>query len=106
MKDIIVKNILVSNKVNINDKIVEYCIGYVVDDNVIPLILLLPVMSGWIKYFGNGGKKMSFKIEDNDVYVKYNNNWNKIKDLLGNVKLSRDVIYNDRYIKSKNIRKW
>ena len=49
---------------------------------------------------------MSFKIEDNDVYVKYNNNWNKIKDLLGNVKLSRDVIYNDRYIKSKNIRKW
>ena len=57
MKDIIVKNILVSNKVNINDKIVEYFIGYTVDDNVIPLILLLPVMSGWIKYFGNGGKK-------------------------------------------------
>ena len=30
-------------------------------------------MSGWIKYFENGGKNMNFLIEDDDVYVKYNN---------------------------------
>ena len=58
-------------------------------------------MSGWIKYFENGRKNMSFKIDDNDVYVKYNNIWNKIKDLLGNAKLSSDVIYDNQYIKTK-----
>ena len=95
MKDIIIKNIVVSNKVKINDKIIKYYIGYIIDDNIIPLVLLFPTRSGWIKYFENGGKNMNFKIEDNDVYVKYNNIWNKIKDLLGNVKLSSDVIYDD-----------
>ena len=29
-------------------------------------------MSGWIKYFENGGKNMSFKIEDDKVCLKYN----------------------------------
>ena len=58
-------------------------------------------MSGWIKYFENGGKNMSFRIEDEDVFIKYNNIWNEIKDLLGGIKLSSDVIYNDKYIKTK-----
>ena len=66
LNDIIIKNIVVSNKVKINDKIVKYYIGHIVDD-VIPLILLLPNMSGWIKYFEHGGKNMSFKIEDDDA---------------------------------------
>ena len=42
LNDIIIKNIVVSNKIKINDKIVKYYIGHIVDDNVIPLILLLP----------------------------------------------------------------
>ena len=58
-------------------------------------------MSGWIKYFENGGKNMSFKIADDEVYLKYNEIWNKIKKLLGNVKLSSDVVYDDQYIKTK-----
>ena len=41
--------------------------------------LLLPQMSGWIKYFENCGKNMSFKIEDDEVYLKYNEIWNKIR---------------------------
>ena len=57
-------------------------------------------MSGWIKYFGNGGKNMSFKIEDDEVYVKYNSIWNKIKELLGGVKLYSEPICDDSYIKS------
>ena len=44
---------------------------------------------------------MSFKIEDDEVYVKYNQIWNKIKELLGNIKLSSDIIYDDQYIKTK-----
>ena len=101
LKDIILKNIVVSNNVKMNDKTVKYFIGYIVGDNVVPLILLLPVMSGWIKYFENGGKNMSFKIEDDEMYVKYNNIWNKIKDLLSGIKLSSDIIYDDQYIKTK-----
>ena len=69
LNDIIIKNIIVSNKSKINDKIAKYYIGYIVDDNVIPLTLLLPIMSGWIKYLENGGKNMSFTIEDDDIYV-------------------------------------
>ena len=44
---------------------------------------------------------MSFKIEDDEGYIKYNNIWNKIKELLGNIKLGSDVIYDDQYIKTK-----
>ena len=43
---------------------------------------------------------MSFKIEDEDVYIKYNQIWNEIKDLL-NVRLHCEPIYDDKYIKNK-----
>ena len=39
-------------------------------------------MSGYIKYFNNGGKTMAFKIESEDIYLKYNEIWNKVKNLL------------------------
>ena len=64
------------------------------------MFIILPQMSDDIKYFQNGRKNMSFKIEDDKVYVKYNQVWNKIKDLLG-VKLYSEPIYDDRYIKTK-----
>ena len=44
---------------------------------------------------------MSFKIEDEMVYVKYNNIWNKIKDLLSGIRLLSKLIYDDSYIKTK-----
>ena len=43
---------------------------------------------------------MSFKIEDEDVYLKYTKIWNKIKSVL-NVKLHSQPIYDEKYIKSK-----
>ena len=36
-------------------------------------------MSGWIKYFENAGKNMSFKIENDEVYIKYKSIWKKNK---------------------------
>ena len=51
LKDIIVNNINGSENVKGNNDILNCYIGYIVDDNVIPLILLLPIMSGWIKTF-------------------------------------------------------
>ena len=42
-----------------------------------PLRIILPQMSGYVKYFENGGKNMSFKIEDESVYLKYTEIWKK-----------------------------
>ena len=39
-------------------------------------------MSGYIKYFENGGKNISFMIKDDHVLDKYNKIWNKIKENL------------------------
>ena len=69
-------------------------------DVVTPLCIILPQMSGYIKYLQNGGKNMSFKIDDESVYIKYTQIWNKIKELLG-VKLYSEPIYDDNYIKTK-----
>ena len=57
-------------------------------------------MSRYIKYFENGGKNMSFKTEEESVYFKYTEIWNKIKSIL-NVKFHSQPIYDDKYIKTK-----
>ena len=43
---------------------------------------VLPQMSGYIKYFENGGKNISFIVNDVSVLNKYNEIWDKIKDKL------------------------
>ena len=93
-------NILVSYKFKHSDDANKYFIGYLHDDDVIrPLGIILPQMSGYIKYFDDG-KNMSFKIEDESVYLKYIEIWNKIKSSL-NSKFYSQPIYDDKYIKSK-----
>ena len=58
----------------------RYFTSYLHDDDVIKILcIILPQMSGYIKYFDNGEKNMSFKIEDEGVYLKYTEIWNKIK---------------------------
>ena len=65
-----------------------------------PLCIILPQMSGYIKYFDNGGKNMSFKIEDKTAYLKYTEIWNKIKKSLSTI-FHIQPIYGDKYIKTK-----
>ena len=63
--------ILVSYQFKHIDDGFKYFIGFLHDDDVIrPLCIILPQMSRYIKYFDNGGKNMSFKIEDESVYLK------------------------------------
>ena len=57
-------------------------------------------MSAYIKYFDNGGKNMSFKIEDESVYLKYTEIWNNIKKSVG-IKFHSQPIYDSKYIKTK-----
>ena len=88
----------------------KYFIGYLHDDDIIrPLCIILPQMFicllcyiTSIKYFDNGGKNMSFKVEDESVYLKYTEIWNKIKKLLG-IRFHSQPIYDDKYIKTKDI---
>ena len=77
-----VDQIVISYKLKHNDDGFKYFIGYKEDDLVKPLCIILPQMSGYIKYFENGGKNMSFVTKDDDVFDKYNEIWNKIKKTL------------------------
>ena len=63
--------ILVSDKFKVSEDSCKYFICYSDGDIIIPLCIILPQMSGYIKYFDNGGKNMSFKIEDESVHLKY-----------------------------------
>ena len=64
-------NIVVSYGIKHNDDGSKYFIGNSHDYDVIrPLCIILPQMSGYIKYFDNGGTNISFKIEDESVYLK------------------------------------
>ena len=77
-----VDQIVLSDKLKHNDDGFKYFIGYKEDDIVEPLCIILPQMSGYIKYFENGGKNMSFVTKDDDVLDKYNEIWNMIKKTL------------------------
>ena len=103
LKEVEVDKIVVSNKIKGNNETSKVFIGYMDDISgiVTPLCIILLQMSGWIKYFENGGKNMSFKIEDDIVYLKYNEIWKEIKELLGGVKFHSEPIYDDSYIKTK-----
>ena len=67
-------------------------------------------MNGYIKYFDDGGKNMSFVTDDEKVYEKYNEIWNEVKGLL-KLKFTTNPIRDDKYIlpklkifKKKNLR--
>ena len=52
--------IVVSSKWKISDSKYKYFSGYLNNDIIQPLCVILPKMSGYIKYFSDGGKNMSF----------------------------------------------
>ena len=64
-----VDQIVVSDKFKHSDDGFKYFIGYKEGEIVKPLCIILPQMSGYIKYFENGGKNMSL-IKDDDVLDK------------------------------------
>ena len=95
-----VNQMLISDKFEHSDKGFKYFIGYK-DDNIIrPLCIILPKMSGYIKYFNNGGKNMSSMIKNNSVLIKYHEIWNRIKKT-SNTELHSMSVYDEKYIKIK-----
>ena len=75
-----------------NDEGFKYFIGYLEGETVKPLCIILPQMDGYIKYFENGSKNMSFLIKDDEVWDKYDKIWDVIKDKLG-IKFHSEPVY-------------
>ena len=91
--------IVVSSKWKLNDTTYKYFCGYLNNDVIKPLYVILPQMNGYIKYFDDGGKNMSFVTDDEKVYEKYKI-WNVVKGLL-KLKFAASPIRNDKYILPK-----
>ena len=66
-----VDQIVVSDKFKHSDEGFKYFISYQEGEIVKPLCITLPQMSGYIKYFENGCKNMSFLNKDYEVWEKY-----------------------------------
>ena len=64
------------------------------------MYITLPKMSGYIKYFENGDKNMSFMIKNDDELDKNNEIQNKIKKTL-NINFHSMPVYNEKHIKAK-----
>ena len=74
--------IVVSNKYKINNTTYKHICGYLNNDTIQPLRVILPQMDGYIKYFDDGGKNMSFAMDDEIIYEKYHEIWEVISNLL------------------------
>ena len=92
--------IVVSSRWKLNDTTYKYFCGYLNNDVIKPLCVILPQMNGYIKYFDNGGKNMSFVADDEKVYEKCNEIWNVVKGLL-KLKFTTSPIRDDKYILAK-----
>ena len=92
--------IVVSNKWKINETTYKYLCGYLNNDVIQPFCVVLPQMNGYIKYFDNGGKNMTFVTDNEKVYNKYNEIWEVIRKLL-KVKFAVYPVRDDKYLVAK-----
>ena len=99
-------DLVTTDKIEVSDKFkhseegYKYFIGYQEDQIVKPLCIILPQMNGYIKYFENGGKNMSFLIKNDEIWQKYEDIWNVIKNTLS-IKFNSEPIYENKYLKAK-----
>ena len=92
--------IIVSSKWKISDTKYKYFCRYINNGVIQPLCVILPQMRGYIKYFDDGGKIMSFATDDKEVYKKYNEIWEVVKKLL-KLKFTVSPVRDDRYVIAK-----
>ena len=92
--------IVVSYRFKHNDEGFKHFIGCREGEIVKPLCIILPQMSGYIKYLEKGSKDMSFLIKNDEVWEKYEKIWDVIKDKLG-IKFHSEPVYEYKYLKAK-----
>ena len=74
--------------------------GYLNNDVIQPSNVILPQMNGYIKYFDNGSKNMTFVANNEKVYDKYNEIWEVIRKLL-KAKFAVNPVHDDKYLLAK-----
>ena len=84
----------------ISDTKYKYFCGYINNGVIQPLCVTLPQMRGYIKYFDDGGKNMSFVTGDKEVYQKYNEIMEVVRKLL-KLKFTVSPVRDDKYIIAK-----
>ena len=92
--------IVVSNKWKINETTYKYLCGYLNNDVIQPLCVILPQMNGYSKDVDDGGKNMSFVTDDEEVYEKYNEIWEVVRKHL-KVKFTVGPVRDDKYLIAK-----
>ena len=92
--------IVVSKKRKINVTTYKHICGYLNNDTIQPLCVILPQMDGYIKYFDDGGKNMSFVTNDEKIYEKYNEIWEVIRNLL-KIDFTVNPVRDDIYLVAK-----
>ena len=92
--------IIVSNKWKINKTTYKYLCGYLNNDFIQPLCVVLPQQDGYIKYFDDGGKNMSFVTDDEKIYDKCNEIWEVFRKLL-KVNFTVGPVRDDKYLTAK-----
>ena len=92
--------IVVSKKWKINDTTHKHICGYLNNDTIQPLCVILPQMDGYIKYFDDGGKNMTFVTDNEEIYEKYNEIWEVIRKLL-KVNFTVGPVRDDKYLVAK-----
>ena len=99
--DVNVDNIIISKlfKTKTNSK---YLVGFL-DKDILPLVLIMPKMSGYVKKFkveDKNNKLMSFRVVDENLLQKYKAIQTKIEKVKS-IRLTALPVYDDRYIKTK-----
>ena len=95
-----VDQIFVSDKFKYSDEGYKYFISYQENEIAKPLCIILPQISGYIEYFKNGVKNMSFFLKNDKVLDKYNEIWDVIKNKL-KIKFHSLPVYDEKYLKTK-----
>ena len=102
IEDIDVNNILVSKKEPYGTKnFLKYFIGYNDNDNIKPLCIRLPQMTGYARKFDENAT-MSFIIKDKRLLKKYAKIWEAIEGLM-KINFESKPVHgdDDKYIKTK-----
>ena len=64
------------------------------------LCVLLPKMSKYVKNFEDG-KAMRFLFKDEELLVKYNEIWSKIKTIIGKETCNSDLVFDKKYLETR-----
>ena len=95
-----VDQIVVSDKFKHSEECYKYFIDYQEGEIIKLLCIILPQMNGYIKYFENGDKNISFLIKDEEVLDKYEQSWDVTKTKLS-IKFHSEPVYDEICIKAK-----